>query len=119
MAEAASVKAPILGKQAKADLPRVLVRVKAREEVEIARSGVPVARLSHIESPANPGAAFLAARGCRYSGGDGNDTIKSVNGNRGTVNCGREDAPKKGRRILHSGLHHPLHCRRSVGASSG
>lgn len=48
--------------QAKTDLSRLLARVEAGEEVEIARNGVAVARLVRIE-PAGPGAAFLAARG--------------------------------------------------------
>jgi prevent-host-death family protein len=48
--------------QAKTDLSRLLARVEAGEEVEIARNGVPVARLVPV-APAGPGAAFLAARG--------------------------------------------------------
>lgn len=46
--------------QAKTDLSRLLARVEAGEEVEIARNGVPVARLVPVE-PAGPGAMFLAA----------------------------------------------------------
>jgi antitoxin (DNA-binding transcriptional repressor) of toxin-antitoxin stability system len=37
--------------------------VEAGEEVEIARDGVPVARLVRIEESIGPGARFLAARG--------------------------------------------------------
>lgn len=48
--------------QAKTDLSRLIARVEAGEEVEIARNGVPVARLVPVE-PAGPGAAFLAASG--------------------------------------------------------
>ena len=39
---------------------RLLARVEAGEEVEIARDGVPVARLVRVE-PATPGSRFLAA----------------------------------------------------------
>lgn len=49
--------------QAKTDLSRLLARVEAGEEVEIARDGVPVARLVRIEPALGPGARFLAARG--------------------------------------------------------
>lgn len=49
--------------QAKTELSRLLARVEAGEEVEIARDGVPVARLVRIEPPAGPGARFLAAHG--------------------------------------------------------
>jgi prevent-host-death family protein len=48
--------------QAKTDLSRLLARVESGEDVEIARDGVPVARLVRIEQP-GPGATFLAARG--------------------------------------------------------
>lgn len=48
--------------QAKTDLSRLIARVEAGEEVEIARNGVPVARLVPV-APTGPGAAFLAARG--------------------------------------------------------
>lgn len=44
--------------QAKADLPRLLGRVEAGEVVEIARDGIPVARLVRIER-STPGARFL------------------------------------------------------------
>ena len=49
--------------QAKTDLSRLLARVEAGEDVEIARDGVPVARLVPIDPPTGPGARFLAARG--------------------------------------------------------
>lgn len=48
--------------QAKQNLSNLLARVEAGEVVEIARDGVPVARLSRIE-PATSGSRFLAARG--------------------------------------------------------
>lgn len=48
--------------QAKTDLSKLLARVEAGEVVEIARGGVPVARLTRIER-ATPGSRFLAARG--------------------------------------------------------
>ena len=41
---------------------KLLARVEAGEEVEIARDGVPVARLVRVE-PSTPGSRFLAARG--------------------------------------------------------
>ena len=49
--------------QAKTDLSKLLVRVEAGEEVEIARDGVPVARLVAIDPAPGPGLRFLAARG--------------------------------------------------------
>jgi prevent-host-death family protein len=49
--------------QAKNDLSKLLARVAAGEDVEIARDGVPVARLVPIDPPIGPGARFLAARG--------------------------------------------------------
>jgi prevent-host-death family protein len=49
--------------KAKTDLSKLLARVEAGESVEIARDGVPVARLVRIELPASAGARFLAARG--------------------------------------------------------
>jgi prevent-host-death family protein len=49
--------------QAKTDLSRLLARVEAGEDVEIARDGVPVARLVRVEPASGPGARFLAARG--------------------------------------------------------
>jgi prevent-host-death family protein len=48
--------------QAKTDLSKLLARVEAGEEVEIARDGVPVARLVRVE-PSTPGSRFLAAHG--------------------------------------------------------
>jgi prevent-host-death family protein len=48
--------------QAKTDLSKLLAQVEAGEEVEIARDGVPVARLVRIE-PMTPGQRFLATRG--------------------------------------------------------
>jgi prevent-host-death family protein len=49
--------------QAKTDLSKLLARVEAGEDIEIARDGVPVARLVPIDPPLGPGARFLAARG--------------------------------------------------------
>jgi prevent-host-death family protein len=49
--------------QAKTDLSKLLARVEAGLEVEIARDGVPVARLVAIEPVDGPGTRFLAARG--------------------------------------------------------
>lgn len=49
--------------QAKTDLSKLLARVEAGEDVQIARDGVPVARLVRIELPASPGKRFVAARG--------------------------------------------------------
>jgi prevent-host-death family protein len=49
--------------QAKTDLSKLLARVEAGEDVEIARDGVPVARLVRIDPSDGPGARFLAARG--------------------------------------------------------
>lgn len=49
--------------EAKTGLSKLLARVQAGEEVEIARDGEPVARLVRIEPDAGPGARFLAARG--------------------------------------------------------
>jgi prevent-host-death family protein len=48
--------------QAKTDLSKLLARVEAGEEVEIARDGIPVARLVRVEPP-TPGTRFLAAQG--------------------------------------------------------
>jgi prevent-host-death family protein len=48
--------------QAKTDLSKLLARVEAGEDVEIARDGVPIARLVRIE-PSTPGSRFLAAEG--------------------------------------------------------
>lgn len=49
--------------QAKTDLSKLLSRVEAGLDVEIARDGVPIARLVRIERGDAPGAAFLAAFG--------------------------------------------------------
>jgi prevent-host-death family protein len=49
--------------QAKTELSKLLARVEAGEEVEIARNGVPVARLVKVEPELSPGKKFLAARG--------------------------------------------------------
>ncbi|MDP9442857.1 MAG: type II toxin-antitoxin system prevent-host-death family antitoxin [Actinomycetota bacterium] len=48
--------------QAKTDLSKLLALVENGETVEIARHGVPVARLIRIEHPTT-GTRFLAARG--------------------------------------------------------
>ncbi|RBY82987.1 type II toxin-antitoxin system prevent-host-death family antitoxin [Geodermatophilus sp. TF02-6] len=48
--------------QAKTELSKLLARVEAGEEVEIARDGVPVARLVPVEPP-SPGSRFLAEWG--------------------------------------------------------
>jgi prevent-host-death family protein len=48
--------------QAKTELSKLLARVEAGEEVEIARDGRPVARLVRIEPASGPGPRFLAAR---------------------------------------------------------
>jgi prevent-host-death family protein len=48
--------------RAKTDLSKLLARVEAGEEVEIARDGVPVARLVPVE-PSTPGSQFLNAHG--------------------------------------------------------
>lgn len=49
--------------QAKTDLSKLLARVEARETVEIARDGVPVARRVRVDPPSSVGRRFLAARG--------------------------------------------------------
>lgn len=49
--------------KAKTDLSKLLARVECGEDVEIARDGVPVARLVRIDPSPGPGARFLAARG--------------------------------------------------------
>ncbi len=49
--------------RAKTDLSKLLARVEAGEDVEIARDGVPVARLVPIDPSPGPGARLLAARG--------------------------------------------------------
>lgn len=49
--------------QAKTDLSKLLARVEAGEEVEIARNGAPVARLVSVEPEESPGRRFLASWG--------------------------------------------------------
>ncbi len=49
--------------QAKTNLSKLLARAEAGEDIEIARDGVPVAKLVPIESSTGPGARFLAAAG--------------------------------------------------------
>jgi prevent-host-death family protein len=49
--------------QAKTELSKLLARVEAGEEVEIARNGVPVARLVRTEQDTVPGRTFLRAKG--------------------------------------------------------
>ncbi|MBA3807349.1 MAG: type II toxin-antitoxin system prevent-host-death family antitoxin [Solirubrobacterales bacterium] len=49
--------------QAKTDLSRLLARVEAGEEVEIARNGIPVARLVRVEPQMSPGERFVASSG--------------------------------------------------------
>jgi prevent-host-death family protein len=53
--------------QAKTDLSKLLARVEAGEDVEIARDGVPVAKLVRAEREMSPGERFLATAG-RLSG---------------------------------------------------
>jgi prevent-host-death family protein len=49
--------------QAKTDLSKLLARVEAGEDVEIARDGVSVARLVRVDPAESPGARFLEAHG--------------------------------------------------------
>lgn len=49
--------------EAKTQLSKLLARVEAGESVEIARDGVPVAKLVRVEHEPGPGERFLAARG--------------------------------------------------------
>ena len=49
--------------QAKTDLSKLLARVEAGEDVEIARDGIPVVRLVRVEPSSSPGQLFLATRG--------------------------------------------------------
>jgi prevent-host-death family protein len=49
--------------EAKTNLSKLLAHVEAGEDVEIARDGVPVARLVRLIPTPGPGADFLAARG--------------------------------------------------------
>jgi prevent-host-death family protein len=46
--------------EAKTNLSKLLAQVEAGEEVEIARAGVPVARLVSLPPPEGPGERFLA-----------------------------------------------------------
>jgi antitoxin (DNA-binding transcriptional repressor) of toxin-antitoxin stability system len=49
--------------RAKTELSKLIARVEAGEEVEIARDGIPVVRLVRVEATSGPGARFLASRG--------------------------------------------------------
>ena len=49
--------------QAKTNLSQLLARVEAGDDVEIARDGVPVARLVRVEPTISPGEKFLATSG--------------------------------------------------------
>ena len=49
--------------RAKTDLSKLLARVEAGEDVEIARDGIPGARLVRIDPATGLGARFVAARG--------------------------------------------------------
>jgi len=49
--------------QAKTDLSRLVARAEAGEDVEIARNGVPIARLIRLEAPERPGERFMAMKG--------------------------------------------------------
>jgi len=49
--------------QAKTELSRLLARAEAGEEIEIARSGVPVVKLTPVARQNRPGEKFLAAFG--------------------------------------------------------
>ncbi len=49
--------------QAKTDLSKLLASVEAGEDVEIARDGVPVARLVRIDPVQGPGVQFLETHG--------------------------------------------------------
>lgn len=48
---------------AKANLSALLARAEAGEEVEIARNGVPIVRLTRVERPERPGERFMAGWG--------------------------------------------------------
>jgi prevent-host-death family protein len=63
--------------QAKTDLSKLIARVEAGEDVEIARGGQPVVRLVRIDPASGPGARFLAAAGSLAG------KIGSAGGNRG------------------------------------
>jgi prevent-host-death family protein len=49
--------------QAKTDLSKLLARMEAGEDIEIARNGVPVARLVRIDRIQRPGERFLESYG--------------------------------------------------------
>lgn len=49
--------------QAKTTLSQLLARVEAGEEIEIARDGIPIARLVRIDAAQSPGERFLMTRG--------------------------------------------------------
>jgi prevent-host-death family protein len=49
--------------EAKTNLSQLLARVEAGEDVEIARNGVPVAKLVRVEREMTPGERFLAGAG--------------------------------------------------------
>lgn len=49
--------------QAKTELSKLLARVEAGEEIEIARNGVPVARLVKVEREMSPGERWLSTWG--------------------------------------------------------
>jgi prevent-host-death family protein len=49
--------------EAKTNLSQLLARVEAGEDVEIARNGVPVAKLVRVEREMTPGEKFLAGAG--------------------------------------------------------
>jgi prevent-host-death family protein len=48
---------------AKTNLSQLLARVEAGEDIEIARNGVPVAKLVRVEREMTPGEKFLAGAG--------------------------------------------------------
>jgi prevent-host-death family protein len=49
--------------EAKTNLSQLLARVEAGEDVEIARNGIPVAKLVCVEPQMSPGARFLSGWG--------------------------------------------------------
>ncbi len=49
--------------EAKTNLSQLLARVEAGEDVEIARNGMPVAKLVRVEREMRPGEKFLAGAG--------------------------------------------------------
>lgn len=63
MAKEYAVRVRVHVGQAKTELSRLLAQVEAGEVVEIARNGVPVARLGKVEQDEAPGRRFLASRG--------------------------------------------------------